>query len=88
VPVPPAITVECTVTVRSLRLRAGPTTEAAVIIGLANGQPLTASAHNPESSWLAVRTPEGASGWVAAEFVSCAQPIDTLPVATAAPATP
>lgn len=83
-----AVVVECTVNARSLRLRAAPTTDAAIITGLPNGQPLTANNHNPERTWLAVQTPEGLSGWVSAEFVTCAQPLDSLPVATAAPATP
>jgi uncharacterized protein YgiM (DUF1202 family) len=83
-----AVVVECTVNARSLRLRSGPTTDAAIITGLPSGQPLTASGHNPESTWLAVQTPDGLSGWVSAEFVTCAQPIDSLPVATAAPAVP
>lgn len=84
-PTSQAVVVECTVNARSLRLRAAPTTDAAIITGLPSGQPLTANGHNPEGTWLAVQTPEGLSGWVSAEFVSCAQPLDSLPVATAAP---
>ena len=81
VPVPQPASVECTVIARSLRLRSGPSTDTAVVAGLANGQVLRASARNPEATWVAVQTPEGLSGWVSAEFVSCAQPVDTLPVA-------
>ena len=80
VPVPQPVSVECTVIARSLRLRSGPSTDTAVVAGLANGQVLRASARNPEATWVAVQTPEGLSGWVSAEFVSCAQPMDTLPV--------
>ncbi len=81
VPVPQPVSVDCTVIARSLRLRSGPSTETAVVAGLANGQVLRASARNPEATWVAVQTPEGLSGWVSAEFVNCAQPVDTLPVA-------
>ncbi len=81
VPVPQPVSVDCTVIARSLRLRSGPSTDTAVVAGLANGQVLRASARNPEATWVAVQTPEGLSGWVSAEFVSCAQPVDTLPVA-------
>ena len=80
VPVPQPVSVECTVIARSLRLRSGPSIDTAIVAGLANGQVLMVSARNPEATWVAVQTPEGLSGWVSAEFVRCAQPVDTLPV--------
>ena len=84
-PTSPAVVVECTVNARSLRMRSGPSTNDAILGALQTGQPLTANGHNEDSTWLAVQTPEGLSGWVSAEFVTCAQPIDSLPVATPAP---
>ncbi len=78
-------TIECTVTARSLRLRAGPATTFDIVRGLSNGQPLAASARNPEGTWAAVRTADGVEGWVSIDFITCAQAVDTLPQATPAP---
>lgn len=87
-PEPPAgalASIECTVSARSLRLRAGPATTFDIIRGLSFGQPLIANARNPEGTWAAVRTPDGVEGWVSLEFITCAQAVDTLPQVTPAP---
>ena len=84
-PLATTVSIECTVTARSLRLRSGPGTTFAVLGGLVNGQSVTAGTRNADSTWVSVRTTQGLAGWVSADFVSCAQPLDSLPLATPVP---
>lgn len=69
----------------SLRLRSGPGTTFGVVGSAPNGQSITASGRNGQKDWVQVRTPDGKSAWAAANFLNCSPPLDSLPVATAAP---
>jgi len=63
-----------------LNVRAGPGTRFRVIGQLAPGQRVELIARNPEASWLRVRTPEGAIGWVNRAYVNTPFDLDLLPV--------
>ena len=63
-----------------LNLRAGPGARFPVIGRLAPGQRVELIARDPAVSWLRVRTPEGAVGWVSRAYVSTQFDLDLLPV--------
>jgi uncharacterized protein YkwD len=73
-----------------LNLRAEPSSTATVLRTLNPGTPLTASgaATPPDASgiaWQNVRTADGQSGWVAAQFLIGTQPVAAAPTATPLP---
>ena len=75
-----------------LNLRADPSSTATLLRTLAGGTRLTAigAANPPDASgitWQNVRTADGQSGWVAAQFLVDALPVAAAPAATAPAAT-
>ena len=76
-----------------LNMRADPSSTATLLRTLAGGTRLTAigAANPPDASgitWQNVRTNDGQSGWVAAQFLVDALPVAAAPAATAPAATP
>ncbi len=76
-----------------LNLRADPSSSGTVLRTLARGTRLAAigAANPPDVSgitWQNVRTDDGQSGWVAAQFLIDAQPVAVAPTATPLTATP
>ncbi|HTP11842.1 MAG TPA: SH3 domain-containing protein [Anaerolineae bacterium] len=73
-----------------LNLRADPSSTAAVLRTLDPGTPLTAidAANPPDASgiaWQNVRTDDGQSGWVAAQYLVDTKPVAAVPTATPLP---
>lgn len=64
-------------------MRSGPGTTFGVTSALAFNQTVTATGRNAQGGWLAIRTPDGKTGWAAANFLNCTPAPDALPVATA-----
>jgi uncharacterized protein YraI len=62
----------------SLRLRAAPTTESDILRLLDAETPLTVLGVSPQQDWLNVRVPDGALGWVSAEYVDVFIDLNTL----------
>lgn len=67
-----------TVNVDVLNLRGGPDTTFGLRAKLMQGEKLNLLGRNDETTWLAVSTVDGATGWVAAEYVSMTVMIDEL----------
>lgn len=67
----------------TLRLRAEPTTRAAVLAHLQPNTPLLVLARSEGGLWLQVSTPQGLTGWVLAEYTrlvaSESQPAESIP---------
>ena len=63
-----------------LNLRGGPATTYGIRAKLMSGDQLDLLGRNAEGNWLAVATLDGATGWVAAEYITVTVQIDTLPV--------
>ena len=81
--------VEACVTARSLRVRAGPGTEFAIVGGLASGDCVLADAIDSSGEWLRVETTSGSGapgGWISAEFVVLKGALESL--GKAGPPTP
>lgn len=73
----------CAGTVQAnLNLRAGPSTDAGIILTIPSGSTITITDENSDGSWLAVAYADE-SGWVSADFV--AQPVGCDPMSAAAP---
>lgn len=53
----------------AVNVRQQPGTDASVITALRYGQAVTAIGRLPDSSWIQVRLDDGATGWVAADFL-------------------
>lgn len=76
-----------------LNVRANPSSTATVLRTLNPGTPLTAigAANPPDANgiaWQNVRTVDGQTGWVAAQFLSETQPVAVAPTATPLPTLP
>lgn len=69
-----------TVNVEVLNLRGGPTTDFGIRAKLTTGEKLNLLGRNELGTWLAVSTLDGATGWVAAEYVDIPMNILDLPV--------
>ncbi len=81
IPTQPPAPVSVTAT-DNLRVRAAPSTSAAVVDRLNKGASAQAIGRTAAGDWLQIILPTNASrqGWVSAEFVSASAPLDTLPV--------
>ncbi len=66
----------------NLRVRAAPSTSAAVVDRLNKGASAQAVGRTAASDWLQIILPTNPAGrgWVSAQFVSATAPLDTLPV--------
>ena len=75
---PPAApaSVPVRVTATTLNLRSGPGTANPVVVQLPHGLRAERLAVSPDGKWAQVRTPEGRTGWVAAEHVVVDDGID------------
>ncbi len=69
-----------TVNVEVLNLRGGPTTDFGIRAKLTTGEQLNLLGRNELGTWLAVSTLDGATGWVAAEYVDIPMNILDLPI--------
>lgn len=72
-----------TVNVDVLNLRGGPGTTFGIRAKLTSGETLNLLGRNDIGTWLAVSTLDGATGWVAAEYVAATMMVDELPVVEA-----
>jgi hypothetical protein len=72
------------VNVDVLNLRGGPATTFGIKAKLSSGDRLVVSGRNDAEDWLAVTTLDGATGWVAAEYVTLPVDVKSLPVKEAA----
>jgi Tol biopolymer transport system component/uncharacterized protein YraI len=72
-----------------LNVRSGPATSYSIVAKATPGDTLTLIGRNASSDWAQVNTATGATGWVAARYLTLNGELATLPVAatTAAPAT-
>jgi len=69
-----------TVAVEVLNLRGGPSTDFGIRAKLTAGERLNLLGRNELGTWLAVSTLDGATGWVAAEYVDIPINILDLPI--------
>ena len=67
-----------TVNVDVLNLRGGPDTTFGIRAKLMSGEKLNLLGRNEKGTWLAVSTLDGATGWVATEYVGVTIMIDEL----------
>lgn len=74
----------CRPMVGGLFLRSGPGEEEPAIGTVGRGAAMAATGRSADGAWIAVRTADGRTGWVAASLVACEA--GTLPPATPAPA--
>lgn len=79
-PTPTPQVVTGSVTADPLNVRSGPATSFDALAQLAVGDIVTVTARNQASDWLAITTPDGQTGWVAAQFVSTTADLQSLPV--------
>jgi hypothetical protein len=63
------------------RVRAGPSTNDAILGGLLKGDKVLVTGANGDRTWLKIVTPTGEDGWIFAELVRLPVAIDTLPAA-------
>jgi hypothetical protein len=78
--VPTSAVPKGTVNVEVLNLRGGPSTEFGIRSKLMSGEELDVLGRNEIGTWLAVSTQDGATGWVAAEYVDITVMVLDLPV--------
>lgn len=69
----------------TLRLRAEPTTAAAILLELPSGAALGLTGRTPAGEWLRVTAPDGQSGWVSAAYVTVFIDINTVEMVGGAP---
>ena len=78
---------DCTSTATSgLTLRAGPGPAYPAILVLSPGAVVVTWSRSADSTWLLVRTTNGSTGWVAADFVRCPGGLTGLPIVPEPPA--
>ena len=84
-----AVAVEAAVatSAANLNVRAGPSTQYAIVGKAASGTTLTPVARNATADWLKVTLASGESGWAATAYLTVTGDLQTLPV-EAAPALP
>jgi len=69
-----------TVNVEVLNLRGGPAVTYGIRAKLMSGDQLNITGRNEQGDWLAVSTLDGATGWVAAEYMEIKVMTQTLPI--------
>jgi hypothetical protein len=63
-----------------VNLRTGPGTDSPVMLGVDSGQRVLVLARNQAATWLYVRTADGVTGWMSADYVVTGQPLESYPV--------
>lgn len=63
-----------------VNLRTGPGTDSPVLLGVDSGQSVLVFARNQAATWLYIRTTDGVTGWMSAEYVRTGQPVESYPV--------
>ena len=63
-----------------VNLRTGPGTDSPVLLGVDSGQRVLVLARNQAATWLYIRTADGVTGWMSAEYVRTGQPVASYPV--------
>ncbi len=63
------------------RVRAGPSTSAAILGGLLKGEKVLVTGVNSDFTWLKIVTPKGQDGWIFAELVRLPVEIESVPAA-------
>jgi uncharacterized protein YraI len=62
----------------NVNVRGGPSTDDAIIIGLSDGETLTAIGRSADGTWIQVALTDGSTGWVSAELVTAQGNEETL----------
>ncbi len=86
-PTEPPPPVAATIRENNLRVRAEPNTTAAILERLNKGDSVQVVGRNASNDWLQILLPRNPNerGWISAAFADLSVPIDTLPLAPAAP---
>ncbi|MBK8048778.1 MAG: SH3 domain-containing protein [Anaerolineales bacterium] len=63
-----------------VNLRSGPSTDFAVLMGVNPGEEVLILGRNQDATWMRIRIANGTLGWMAADYISTAQRLDTYPV--------
>ena len=63
-----------------VNLRIGPGTDSPVVLGVDSGQRVLVLARNQAATWLYIRTADGVTGWMSADYVVTGQPGESYPV--------
>lgn len=63
----------------TLNIRGGPNTLHPIVGAVGHGTPVAVEGKNDDASWLAVRSPAEARGWINAGYVRLVKPIDAVP---------
>jgi uncharacterized protein YraI len=82
VPTPPAPAEIAAVAQDNLRIRATPSTSAAIVGRLNKGDSVQVVGRTPASDWLRIALPTdpNQSGWISAEFATLSGPLDSIPI--------
>ncbi|MBI4787814.1 MAG: SH3 domain-containing protein [Chloroflexi bacterium] len=69
----------------NLRVRAAPSTSAAIVDRLTKGASAVVTGRNADSSWLQIVLPSNANqrGWISAQFATASGPLATVPIVQA-----
>ena len=63
-----------------VNLRTGPGTDSPVRLGVDSGQSVLVLARNQAATWVFIRTADGVTGWMSADYVVTGQQIESYPV--------
>ncbi len=63
-----------------VNLRTGQGTDSPVMLGVDSGQRVLVLARNQAATWLYIRTADGVTGWMSADYVVTGQPVESYPV--------
>jgi hypothetical protein len=63
-----------------VNLRTGPGTNSPVMLGVDSGQRVLVLARNQAATWLYIRTADGVTGWMSADYVVTGQPVESYPI--------
>ena len=76
-----SVGLDCTSTATSgLTLRAGPDQAYPAILVLSSGAGVISFFRSDDRRWMLVRTTNGSTGWIAADFVRCSGDLTSLPI--------
>lgn len=63
-----------------VNLRSGPSTDFAVLMGVNPGEEVLILGRNQDATWMRIRIANGTLGWMAADYISTAQLLESYPV--------